>query len=309
MTLILQLTRALAKSLLLPWILLLAGLPITSQAEEPLQVTASFSILGDIVQTIGGERVHVNVLVGPDADAHEFEPKPSDAKTILKSRLLVINGLDFEHWMQKLMKSAGYRGELLVASQGVRARTMPSEKNDGTKETDPHAWQDPTNVRIYVRNIAQALGKLDPAGASLYQKNADDYLNELKSLDDWAQTQMATVPANKRKIITSHDAFGYFGAHYAVTVLAPQGVSTETEPSAKEVAKLIRQIQREKIKAVFMENMSNPTLIAQVAHDTGVVLGAPLYVDALSAKDEAGSTYLKLMRHNVTELVKGMQQN
>ena len=309
MTSLFHTSRSVAKSLLLAFTLLLACLPLASQADEPLQVTASFSILGDIVQTIGGERVHVNVLVGPDADAHEFEPKPSDAKTILKSRLLVMNGLDFEHWMQKLVKSASYKGALLVASKGVQARTMPSEKKDGSRETDPHAWQDPTNVGIYVRNIAQALTKLDPAGAPVYQKNADDYLLELKALDDWAKTQMTTVPVNKRKIITSHDAFGYFGAHYAVTVLAPQGVSTETEPSAKEVARLIRQIQREKIKAVFMENMSNPILIEQVAKDTGVVLGAPLYVDALSAKDEAGSTYLKLMRHNVTELVKGMQQN
>jgi zinc/manganese transport system substrate-binding protein len=185
---------------------------------------------------------------------------------------------------------------------------MPAEDGKGL-ETDPHAWQDPTNVIVYVQNIAQALTELDPAGASQYQKNAAEYTAELKTLDDWAKTQMSSVLREKRKVITSHDAFGYFAAHYNVTILAPQGVSTETEPSAKEVARLIRQIKHDKIKAVFMENMSNPKLISQIAVDTGVTLGPELFVDALSAKGDAGTTYLKLMRHNVAELVKAMQKN
>jgi zinc/manganese transport system substrate-binding protein len=289
--------------------LLLAGLaPITARASEPIQVTASFSILGDIVRAVGTERVKVTPLVGPDEDAHVFEPKPADAKTILQSRLVVMNGLGFEPWMLKLLKSSGYKGDTLEASKGVKPRTMPAEDGKGL-ETDPHAWQDPTNVIVYVQNIAQALTKLDPAGASLYQKNAAEYTAELKTLDDWAKTQMSSILREKRKVITSHDAFGYFAAHYNVTILAPQGVSTETEPSAKEVARLIRQIKHDKIKAVFMENMSNPKLISQIAVDTGVTLGPELYVDALSAKGDEGTTYLKLMRHNVTELVKAMQKN
>jgi zinc/manganese transport system substrate-binding protein len=289
--------------------LLLAGLaPITAQASEPIQVTASFSILADIVRAVGAERVKVTALVGPDEDAHVFEPKPADAKTILQSRLVVMNGLGFEPWMLKLLKSSGYKGDTLEASKGVKPRTMPAEDGKGL-ETDPHAWQDPTNVIVYVQNIAQALTELDPAGASQYQKNAAEYTAELKTLDDWAKTQMSSVLREKRKVITSHDAFGYFAAHYNVTILAPQGVSTETEPSAKEVARLIRQIKHDKIKAVFMENMSNPKLISQIAVDTGVTLGPELFVDALSAKGDAGTTYLKLMRHNVAELVKAMQKN
>ena len=290
--------------------LLLAGLvPTGTQASEPLKVTASFSILADLVRVVGGDRVTVTALVGPDEDAHVFEPKPVDAKTILQSRLVVINGLGFERWMQKLLESSGFKGERLEASKGVKPRTLAVGGLPGLTETDPHAWQDPTNVMIYVQNIRAALSKLDPAGASAYQKNADSYINELKVLDEWAQAQMNSIAPAKRKVITSHDAFGYFAAHYKVTILAPQGVSTETEPSAREVAGLIRQIKREKIKAVFMENMANPKLITQIAADTGVTLGPELYVDALSAKDAQGASYLKLMHHNIAELVTAMQTN
>ena len=290
--------------------LLLAGLvPTGTQASEPLKVTASFSILADLVRVVGGDRVTVTALVGPDEDAHVFEPKPVDAKTILQSRLVVINGLGFERWMQKLLESSGFKGERLEASKGVKPRTLAVGGLPGLTETDPHAWQDPTNVMIYVQNIRAALSKLDPAGASAYQKNADSYINELKVLDEWAQAQMNSIAPAKRKVITSHDAFGYFAAHYKVTILAPQGVSTETEPSAREVAGLIRQIKREKIKAVFMENMANPKLITQIAADTGVTLGPELYVDALSAKDAQGASYLKLMHHNIAELVTAMQAN
>ena len=209
--------------------------------------------------------------------------------------------------MQKLLKSSGYRGDTLEASQGIQPRTMASA--DGPVETDPHAWQDPSNVILYVQNIAAALTRLDPAGASVYQQNAASYSAELKTLDEWAKAQINGIVPSKRKVITSHDAFGYFAAHYQLSIFAPQGVSTETEPSARDVARLIRQIKREQIRAVFMENMSNPKLIAQIAADTGATLGPALYVDALSGHDAAGATYLKLMRHNVTELVKAMQRN
>jgi zinc/manganese transport system substrate-binding protein len=276
-------------------------------AADKIPVVASFSILGDLVRVVGGERVAVTTLVGPDEDAHVFEPKPADAKNLLQSRLLVTNGLGFEPWAQKLVKSAGYRGQSVVASQGVKARTMPGEK--GGKETDPHAWQDPTNVVIYVRNIAAALSRLDPNGAATYKDNSEAYIKELQALDIWAQEQLSAVPAAKRKVITSHDAFGYFGARYQVSFLAPQGISTEAEPSAKEVAQLIRQIQREKIKAVFFENMSSPKLLAQLGKDAGVTPGPALYVDALSKAGGPADSYLTLMRYNVMQLVAGIRQN
>ncbi len=285
----------------------LALLGTPAHAADPLPVTASFSILGDLVRVVGAQRVAVTTLVGPDEDAHVFEPKPSDVKTILGSKLLVTNGLGFEPWAGKLAKSAGYKGESVIASKGVKGRAMADEH--GHAESDPHAWQNPNNVVLYVRNIAAGLSRVDPAGASAYQANAEAYVKELQALDSWAKEQFATIPAEKRKVITSHDAFGYFAAHYGIQFLAPQGVSTEAEPSAKQVAQLIRQLQREKIKAVFVENMTNPKLLAQLSKDAGVTVGTALYADALSAPGKPGSTYLQMVRHNVTQLAAGMKLN
>ncbi len=267
-------------------------------AAEPIKVTASFSILGDLVQAVGGARVQVNTLVGPDQDAHTFEPKPSDAQALLATQLLVINGLEFEPWATRLAKSAGFKGAVVVASQGVKARAH-----------DPHAWQNPAHVVLYVRNIAAGLTKLDPKGGASYQSNADAYVKELQALDSWAETQFAGIPVAQRKVITSHDAFGYLAARYQIKFLAPQGINTDTEPSAKQVGQLIAQIKREKIRAVFVENMSSPRLIAQLSKDAGATVGASLYADALSAPDKPGATYLQMVRHNVTQLVAGMKLN
>jgi zinc/manganese transport system substrate-binding protein len=278
-----------------------------SLAADKLPVMASFSILGDLVQVVGGDRVAVTTLVGPDGDAHVFEPKAADAKNLLQTKLLVTNGLGFEPWAQKLVKAAGYKGQIAVASQGIKTRTMLDGK--GKSETDPHAWQDPTNVVAYVRNIAAALSKLDPAGASTYQANSEAYSKQLEALDAESKTAFAAIAIDKRKVITSHDAFGYFGAHYGIRFLAPQGMSTETEASAKGVALLIRQIRKEKIKAVFVENMSNPKLLAQLSKDAGVTVGPALYVDALSRPGGPADTYLKLMRYNTMQLAAGMRQN
>ncbi|MFP9230893.1 metal ABC transporter substrate-binding protein [Pectobacterium cacticida] len=289
-------------------VLAICALANVSNAADKIPVLASFSILGDLVRVVGADRVTVSVLVGPDEDAHVFEPKPSDAKNILQAQLLVTNGLGFEHWAQKLIKSSGYKGLVVVASQGVMAQNMPTEKGDSV-ETDPHAWQDPSNVAIYVRNIAAALSKLDPAGARIYQLNSEVYTNELKALDADAKIQISLIPVAKRKVITSHDAFGYFGAHYGIKFLAPQGISTNIEPSAKQIAQLIQQIQMEKIKAIFFENMSSSKLLSQLSKDVGVTVGPELYVDALSKADGPATSYLKLMRYNVTQLVAGMKKN
>ena len=278
-----------------------------SHAAAPIPVVASFSILGDLVRVVGGERVAVTTLVGPDEDAHVFEPKPAHAKALLQSRMLVVNGLDFEPWAAKLARSAGYQGVTVVASKGVKGRVLTDE--NGHAETDPHAWQDPNNGVVYVRNIARALGQIDPANAAVYQRNCEAYVQELLALDAWAKAQFAALPAAKRKVITSHDAFGYFAAHYGLQFSAPQGVSTDVEPSAKGVARLIRQIQREKIRAVFLENMGSPQLLAQLSKDAGVELGASLYADALSGPGGSGATYLQMLRYNVTQLVAGMQRN
>jgi len=285
----------------------------------PLPVVASFSILGNLAQVVGGERVRVTTLVGPDEDAHAFEPRPADAKAIAQSKLLIVNGLGFEAWAQKLAKSAGYQGLTVVASDGVKTSALAEESSRNNDQdhrhsagqtagpTDPHAWQNPANVVLYVRNIAAGLAKADPAGAPIYQANAAAYVKELQALDAWAVAQFAAIPAPKRKVITSHDAFGYFAAHYQIEFLAPQGVNSDAQPSAKQVALLIRQIQREKIRAVFLENMSDPKLLTQLSKDAGVKPGAALYSDALSGPGKPGATYLRMMRHNVTQLAAGMR--
>ncbi|MDP3337751.1 MAG: zinc ABC transporter substrate-binding protein, partial [Rhodoferax sp.] len=244
--------------------------------------------------------------------AHSFEPKPADARAVLKARLFVINGLNFEPWAEKLAKSAAYQGATVVASRGVKPLQREEAGHGhchGHQDADPHAWQNPQNVVLYVQNIAAGLAKLDPAGASSYQTNAARYAALLKDFDAQARAQFAAVPEAKRKVITSHDAFGYFAAHYQIKFLAPEGVNADATPSAKHVAGLIRQIKREKIKAVFVENMSNPKLIAQLSKDADATLGGTLYSDALSGPNEPGSSYLKMMQHNVTQLLAGMRLN
>jgi zinc/manganese transport system substrate-binding protein len=280
-----------------------------ANAAAPMPVVASFSILGDLIQVVGGDRVKVTTLAGPDADAHEFTPSPADAKAVLGARVFVVNGLSFEPWAQKLAKSAGYKGETVVASKGVKPRQMAGESGHGHAEADPHAWQNPLNVLLYVNNIAAGLAKADPTGAATYQANAEAYAKQLKDFDAQAKAQFDAIAPVKRKVITSHDAFGYMGARYGITLLSPEGVNTDSEPSAKHVAELIRQIKREKIKAVFVENMSNPKLMAQLSKDAGVSVGATLYSDALSEASGPAPTYLKMMNHNLTQLISGMKLN
>ena len=288
----------------------LSMLGLQAHAADKVPVTASFSILGDLVRAVGGERVVVTTLVGSNEDAHAFEPRPQDAKALLNSKLLVTNGLGFEPWADKLAQSAGYKGDVVVASKDVTTRQVPDAKQHaGHGETDPHAWQNPNNVVLYVRNIAAGLARVDPSGSAFYQANADGYVKELVALDTWAKAQFAAIPVDKRKVITSHDAFGYFAAQYGVQFLAPQGVNTSAEPSAMQVGQLIAQIKREKIRAVFVENMSSPKLLAQLSKDAGTTPGASLYVDALSAHGQPGATYLQMMRHNITQLAAGMKQN
>ena len=294
-------------------------------ADSKIAVVASFSILGDVVANVGGERITVTTLVGPDKDAHVFQPAPDHIKMLSRARLVVVNGLGFEGWMARLVKSANYRGDIVVASDGIAVRDSEDDDHDHDAHevhekhevkhdhqhgrNDPHAWQNPANIIVYTRNIAAALSKLDPAGTAVYQKNSADYIAKLKQLDAWALQQFAQIPAAKRKVITSHDAFADFGAHFQIRLLAPQGVATESEPSAKEVARLIRQIRQEKIRAVFIENMSSPKLLQQLAKEAGVTLGGKLYSDALSQSNGPASTYLLLMRYNIEQLLGQLKLN
>lgn len=308
------LTRIIPSLIALAW-------ACSAGAADKLPVVASFSILGDIVRAVGGERVEVSTLVGPDQDAHVFEPTPADAKKVAQAKLLVSNGLGFDPWLGKLARSAGYQGASVVASAGVKTIHAPEEEGHGDHgktgkheahghgDVDPHAFQDPTKVMAYARNIGAALAKADPAGAGAYRANAAAYQAQLAELDAWAKQQFAAIPGAKRKVITSHDAFGYLGARYGIAFLAPQGISTDSEASAKDVATLIRQIKKDRIKAVHIENMTNPRLLEQLGRDTNVTMGSALYADALSPAGGPGDTYLKLMRHNIAELAKSMRLN
>ena len=291
-------------------------------AAEKLPVVASFSILGDIVGRVGGDRIAVSTLVGPDQDAHVYQPTPDDIKKVAQARLVVVNGLGFEGWLERLTRSANYKGEIVVASKGIATREMVDENQSGNEggnesghkhehagHTDPHAWQNPVNVISYTRNIAAALSKLDPAGAAIYKKNGDTYIDALKQLDSWVAAQIATIAPAKRKIITSHDAFNYFGAHYKIDFIAPQGMSTDSEPSAREVAAMIRQMKKERIKAVFVENMSSPKLLRQISREAGTEVGGKLYSDALSGPQGAAPDYLSMMRYNVEQILDGLRKN
>ncbi|SDF37324.1 metal ABC transporter substrate-binding protein [Desulfovibrio legallii] len=273
----------------------------------PLKVAVSFSILGDMVKNVGGDLVRVTTLVGPDADTHVYQPSPADAKAVAQADLVVVNGLHFEGWMDRLIQTSGYKGTVVIASKGVRTRTMVDAEEGGKKVTDPHAWQSLDNGRIYVRNIADGLAAADPAHAAAYRKNAGAYLGKIGETEGWVRKTLGGIPRAERKIITSHDAFGYFGEAYGLTLLAPQGLSTEAEASAQDVGALIRQIKAEGIKALFVENMTDPRLVENIARETGARPGGELYADALSGPDGPAPTYLEMFRHNVTLLVKALR--
>lgn len=268
-----------------------------------VNAVASFSILGDMVARVGGDRVAVTTIVGPNADTHVYEPKPSDAAAVAGADIFFVNGLGFEGWMDRFVQSTGYTGQLVVASDGVATHEMDE---DGETVTDPHAWQSLSNGVLYVQNIAKGLCAADAAGCATYAANADAYAAELTTLDATVREQLEAVPPEQRKVITTHDAFGYFAEAYGVTFLAPEGISTDAEPSAADVAKLITQIKSEGVRALFVENMSDPRLVQQIADETGVTLGGELYADALSLPDGPAPTYLDMFRHNVGLLIPAM---
>lgn len=286
-------------------------------AESRLPLVASFSILGDIVANVGGDRVVVTTLVGPDQDAHVFQPTPDHIKAVARARLVVVNGLGFEGWMARVVQTAAYRGAIVVASHGIAVHDRGAEQHAQSQhddpaqhgKNDPHAWQNPANIVIYTRNIVAALSQLDPGSAEVYRRNGAAYITKIEELDHWAMQQFAHYPEVKRKVITSHDAFEYLGAHYRIKFLAAQGISTDSEPSAKDVAQLIRQIRKEKIHAVFVENMSSPKLLQQISKEAGVTLGGKLYADALSQSSGPASTYLHLMRYNIEQLLAQLKLN
>jgi zinc/manganese transport system substrate-binding protein len=277
-------------------------------AQKTVKVITSFSILGDMVKNIGGERVEVTTLVGADGDVHAYEPTPAAAKSVSEAELVVVNGLGLEGWVDRLIKASGYRGRVVVASSGIKPRNMKEDLKNGRATIDPHAWQDLDNGRIYADTIAKALASVDPAGTTTYTAYADAYSAKLIELNTWVKAEFSAIPEKKRRMLTSHDAFGYLGGAYGIEILAPMGLSTESEPSAGEVMKLIRQIKKEKITAVFVENISDPRMIEQIARESSATVGGELYSDALSKQDGPAPTYIDMFKNNVAKIVAAMKK-
>ncbi len=356
--------------------------PAFAVAQEPIHVTASFSILGDMIEQIGGERVEVTTLVGADGDAHVFQPSPSDARAIAEAQLFVINGLNFEGWIDRLTEASGYQGPILIATETITPITLGDDHDehgdhgdehgedhaehdhddhdhaedhaehdhddhDHAEEhaehdhddhdhgedhaehdhddhdhgedhaghdhhghdhggIDPHAWQSLANAKIYANNIAHALADLDPEGAATYEANLDSYLGEIDTLEAEYRTQLEALPEDKRTVVTAHDAFAYMAEAYDLTFLAPQGITTESDPSAGDVAELIRQIREQNISAIFVENITDPRLLEQIADETDVTIGGTLYPGSLSGPDGPAPTYLDMMRHNLQTITSAL---
>jgi len=293
-------------------VVLAAAPGFTAEAQERLKVVASFSILGDFVQKVGGEHVSVVTLVGPDGDAHAYEPTPGHAQQVAEAGAIIVNGLGLEGWLDRLLEASGTRAKVSEATKGITPLTIEGETHDANANTheavDPHAFQSISNAILYVKNITEALCTADEQHCAAYRANETAYSQQLKDLETEVKEAVAKIPADKRRVITSHDAFNYFAQDYGIEFLAPEGVSTEAEASAAEVAKLIRQIREEKATALFVENISDPRLVEQIGRETGLKVSGVLFSDALSPKDGPAGTYIDMMRHNVRTIVEAITQ-
>ena len=309
----------------------LASAAFAQQAEAPskTKVVATFSILGDFVREVGGERIDLSVLVGPNGDAHVYSPSPADARNLAEAKVIFVNGLKFEGWIDRLVQASGTKATVVEAAAEVKpletddhghghghghshghAHGHGHAHDDDHDEKhahdhgglDPHAWQDVANAKLYVAAIRDGLAAADPEGKEVYAANAQAYLARLDALEAEVKAAVEAIPLNRRKVITSHDAFGYFAKAYGLTFIAPQGVSTDAEASARDVGRIIRQIKRDKIPAVFLENVTDPRLVERVAKETGAKIGGRLYSDALSEENGPAGTYIAMMQHNIKAL-------
>lgn len=284
---------------------------LSAASAAELKVVASFSIIADFARNVGGDRIELTTLVGPNGDAHVYEPRPADAASMSDAQVVLVNGLNFEGFLSRLVEASGTKAAVVELTKGIEPLKMEEGHHDEADaqghdhgDIDPHAFQSVANAKVYVKNIADAFCAADAAGCDVYKANAAGYQEKLDATEKGVKDTIASIPEDKRVIITSHDAFGYFEHAYGLTFLAPEGISTEAEASAADVAKLIRQVKEDKASAIFVENVTNPRLIEQIASETGLKVGGTLYSDALSAPDGGASTYIDLMRHNAS-VIKG----
>jgi zinc/manganese transport system substrate-binding protein len=284
--------------LLLACLVFVASAP-PLRAQDRVNVVASFSILGDFVRNVGGDRVDVVTLVGANGDAHVYTPAPADARKIADAKLLVINGLGLEGWLPRLLHASGSKAPIVIATKGIAPL-----KSGG--DADPHAWQSVANAKIYVANVTDALVAAAPADAEVFRQNAQTYLVKLDALDREVREAVARIPQSRRKVISTHDAFGYFAAAYGIEFIAPLGASTESEPSAREIAGIITQIKASKIPAVFLENISDERLIRRISAETGARVGGMLFSDSLTGEKGDAPTYIDMVRHNIKALTSAL---
>lgn len=290
--------------------ILLPGAP-GSAAADPVKVVASFSVLADMAVRVGGEHVDVKALVGPDEDAHVYEPTPADARALAGAEVVIVNGLGFEGWMDRLVRASGTKARRIVATDRIDAIEVDGhDQGHGHRHEgdglDPHAWHSVANAKVYVDNIASGLIQAAPRHAAAFAANAASYKAELDRLDAEIRAAFAAVPRERRRVLTSHDAFGYLARDHGIAFLAPVGISTEAEPSAGEVARLIRQIRGEGVRAVFVENVADPRLVEQVAREGGAAVGGKLHSDALSGPDGPAPTYVEMMRRNAGQIARAL---
>lgn len=283
--------------------LMIWGATAASASAKTMNIVASFSVLADVVQQVGGSHVQVKSLVGPDGDPHQFEPSPDDARTLKDADLAFISGEGLERWFEKLVTASGYQGTPVIVSTGIKLR---ERQRKGQISDDPHVWNSPLNVLVWVANIEKTLSAADPEDANDFKTNAARYSRELRDLDGYAHARIDQIPPQQRKILTSHDAFGYLGRDYGITFLSPLGLSTETEASASDVARLIDQVKAEHVKFYFIETSNDPRLVQQIANATGAQPGGKLYAEALSPADGPAPTYARMFRYNIDLLAKAM---
>ncbi|RWG56094.1 MAG: metal ABC transporter substrate-binding protein [Mesorhizobium sp.] len=293
-------------------VITLSAFATSSAFAAPLKVVASFTVIADFAKNVGGDRVNITTIVGPDGDAHVYEPTPADAVAMAGADVVLVNGLHFEGFLQRLVDTSATKATIVTLTKGVTPIAFKPEFADadaaegagtggGKTVNDPHAFQSIANAKIYVKNIADAFCAADSAGCDSYKANAAAYTQKLGALEGEVTTAIQAIPEAKRVVITSHDAFGYFEHAYGLTFLAPQGISTDSEPSAADVAKLVNQVKQDKAAAIFIENITNPRLIEQIASETGIKVGGTLYSDALSPPDGPASTYIDMMHNNIEQ--------
>ena len=277
-------------------------LGMTPAHADKVNAIATISIIGDVVKNVAGDAVNLVVLVGPNGDAHEYEPVPADSVNISKAGIIFENGLHLEHWLDKLYSASGSKAKRIVVSQRVSPRVF----EDNLQETDPHAWQDVANVILYTQNVRDALDAIDPSNRALYDANAQIYIQKLQALDAWVKEQVAKIPADKRKLVTNHDALGYFARRYGFKIIGaviPSATTEAADPSARQTADLLNIIKANGVHAIFSENMANPKLAETLSKEAGVEVGPELYTDALGPVGSEGETYLKMIHYNVSIFV------